>query len=465
MFKNELGKYPTIYKSTLFNLASITGRIFWFKSNSGVTVNSAGIGQPGYVSSWVDQFGNGHTLTQGTAAKQPRYLEYAGNTAGINLKNYVFFPGTAGNNATTPSAVANQITGDIDIRVYAQLESWTTAQTLVSKMNGAGARSYKFGINGSGLFIFEWSANGTLITVANCTAAHGIQPNELKAIKVTLDVDNGSGVYEVRFYTSPDGGSTYNQLGLTVTGVATTSIFAGAAQLQISNAQDTLGQNLLGRIFNVNIRNGINGALVVSFNPDKGNMYNNSWVSTTTGETWTINTDAAAGYKAQLIDSTSIMFDGINDFMKTAAIAAQTQPYTLYLFCKRYTWVNNNGIIDGFTNGTGAIRDRTATPGLHQFAGNNGSVNNGFPLQSFRIITAIFNGGTSSIKIDQTAAAVTSIAGTNNAGGLSVGANATETNFSPILVKEIVCYSGAQSAALQTSIRRDIASRNHYTQV
>lgn len=465
MFKNELGKFPTIHKTTLFNLASITGRIFWFKSNSGLTLTSAGIGQPNFVSAWLDQFGNGHTLSQATAAKQPRYFEYAGNTGLINLKNYVWFPGTASNNATTPSAPANQITGDLDIRLLVQCENWTAAQTFVSKMNGAGARSWKFGNDPTGKFIFEFSQNGTLISVANCALAHGFANNSLQAIKVTYTANNGAGGSDVSFYTSNDYGRTYNLLSTTTVFPTTPGLFAGNANVQISNSQDGLGNNLTGRVFNCNIRNGIGGTLVVSFNPDKGNMYSNSFVSTSTGETWTINNNTAAGYKAQLIDSASVMFDGISDFMKTAAIAAEKQPYTIYLFLKRYTWVNNNGIIDGAINGTGAIRDRTATPGIHQFAGSNGTVNNGFPLQSFRLITAVFNGAASTLKIDETAAAITSNPNAANALGLSVGANASETNFSPILVKEIVCYSGAQSEALQTSIRRDIAARNHYTLV
>ena len=82
-------------------------------------------------------------------------------------------------------------------------------------------------------------------------------------IKITLDLNNGSGVYEVKFFTATDG-VTFSQLGTTVTGGTTTSLPSVSATLVLNGAIG--GAPLAGKFYRFALRDGIDGTTVFDAN-------------------------------------------------------------------------------------------------------------------------------------------------------------------------------------------------------
>lgn len=201
--------------------------------------------------------------------------------------------GSAGNYVSTPDSVAVSITGDIDIRMAISLADWTPAGLgyVVSKYAGAGSRSWLFGVAADGTLQYEWSVDGTALeTARNSSVATGIADGSQSWIRVTHDVDNGSGQNTVRFFLSGDG-STWTQLGTDSVAAGTTSIFDSAAAIEFPGFSNGAG-GLPATVYGVQLRNGIDGTLVANFDP-KAAGRGRTTVLGSTGEVWTLNGTAA----------------------------------------------------------------------------------------------------------------------------------------------------------------------------
>jgi hypothetical protein len=437
--------------------SQVGSKVFWFKPNPIYVTLSTGVSQ------WADAFGLGHNILQATGGAQPLYLPFTGPVSGGN-GNYIYFPGNYnGEYVSTPDSAALSITGDIDIRCLCEHSDWqaSTLRTFVSKYStSSGQRSFLLDIN-SGQLNFSWSENGTLLRVANSTVVVPFTGQSLGAVRVSLDVDNGTGVYEVTFYTSPDG-SSWTQLGSSVLGIAPTSIFDSTTKVEVGSRGDGTISCFNGKIYNLNIRDTISGGSpVASFNPDKGNAYSNTWIASS-GETWTITNISAGAYHVQLVDQAMVVFDGTDDVLKSAPFTFN-QPATIYLMCKQNSWTYTDYLIDGNSTAKMGLTQAATTPHIRQNAGTNGTENAGFALNTFRIITLIYNGATSVLKIDSTGTSVTSNAGSNNPGGINLGSRGDNTRWGNITVLEYLGYNSVHSSALQLSIITDMARRHKYT--
>lgn len=178
--------------------------------------------------------------------------------------------------AVEPLAIADspglRITGDLDVAVKVALTDWTPAAVscLASKFGGAGKRGWFLGINVNGRPYLWFSANGTDLlggqssyTEANATPA--FTDGQPYWVRVTVDVDNGASGHDIKYYTSTDG-TTWTQLGTTITGAGTTSFYATDSVLHIGRRIG--GNAMVGKIYKAVIRSGINGKIVAS--PDAG---------------------------------------------------------------------------------------------------------------------------------------------------------------------------------------------------
>lgn len=181
----------------------------------------------------------------------------------------------------TPDAAALDITGDIDVRLDAQFLNWYLADSalgsgvtsslteLFGKWTESGNQRSWLLYSQIGYLEFSWTTDGTTGTqqTAVSTAKIEMPASGRLAVRVTLDVDNGSGGYTVRFYTSDSISGTWTQLGDAVVGGATTSIFSGTSSLVIGSAiQGTSWDNPLGYVYGAEVRDGIGGTAVA--NPD-----------------------------------------------------------------------------------------------------------------------------------------------------------------------------------------------------
>lgn len=176
---------------------------------------------------------------------------------------------TLNNLATTPDAAVLDITGDIDIRVKVAMTDWTPSglyQGFVEKWGAAGTRSYGFGLGGTldtGKLIFSWTTDGTNEIAKTSSVVTGLTDGSTKWVRVTLDVDNGASGNDVKFFTSDDG-TTWTQLGTTVTTAGVTSIFSGSSALGIGRYAATYSMD--GTIYRAQILNGIGGTTVFDAN-------------------------------------------------------------------------------------------------------------------------------------------------------------------------------------------------------
>jgi lysophospholipase L1-like esterase len=193
---------------------------------------------------------------------------------GANGDAYALFSNTSGRYIATPHNASFAITGDIDLRAKVALDDWTpsTAAYLINRLGSAGSRGYVLYIDSAGKIALYFSPNGTDLVLKVSTVAVPANDGEAIWVRATLDVDNGAGGYDIKFYTStnyPNGaGGTWTQLGTTVTTAGTTSINANNVILELGGRSSGTSNFWGGKLYEVEIRNGIDGKVVA--NPDLG---------------------------------------------------------------------------------------------------------------------------------------------------------------------------------------------------
>ena len=177
-------------------------------------------------------------------------------------ENYVYLSGASGNYMSAPDNPPLDITTDLDLRCKVALDDWTPGaiSVLLNKWSTSGNFSYTFYVATSGSLVLAWSSNGS--TSANATSvATGLADGATKWVRATLDVDNGAGGRDIKFFTSDDG-TTWTQLGTTITQAGTTSIYSGTANLEIG-IQNVTSFPARGKFFRAQVLNGIDGTVVL----------------------------------------------------------------------------------------------------------------------------------------------------------------------------------------------------------
>ncbi|GAA0348736.1 hypothetical protein PV735_31565 [Streptomyces turgidiscabies] len=197
-------------------------------------------------------------------------------------------PGINGNEITTPTNAAYNVT-DLDVRIELSLEDWTLQQGLAARYNASGNnRSWGIYLAGTGQVALVWSPTGTATTITEFStvpiAAHN---GQRLALRVTLDVDNGAGGYEVRFYTGRTvDDDEWNLLGAPVTGAATTAVFAASSGIEIGDFLGLVLAGMTGKVFALKLLSGILGAAVLTMSTSTGTAGASSFTSN--GVVWTM---------------------------------------------------------------------------------------------------------------------------------------------------------------------------------
>lgn len=212
----------------------------------------------------------------------------------VREDKYLWLPNVAGNFASTPDSTALRITGDIDIRARVAASDYTPAAHLA--ICAKESNRYMLRISQTtGALILTWF-DGTSQISASSTANLANADGTEAIVKATLDVNNGAGGYTAMFYTSSDGGFTWAPLGSPVIGGSPTSIGGhGANPLRVGTF-DGSSLNFDGKIYWVEIRNGIDGTLVAKFDPT--NDWITSALSLTSGSTGEVYTISQSGLPA-----------------------------------------------------------------------------------------------------------------------------------------------------------------------
>ncbi|MFE2559901.1 hypothetical protein ACFXGT_28525, partial [Streptomyces sp. NPDC059352] len=221
---------------------------------------------------------------------------------------YLNVTGQNNSGASTPDAAALDISGDIDIRLDATLDSWVTPAgtqpvDLAGKFTTAGNQRSWMLQQRSGKIYLEWSPDGTTTIGAQSTVAPALPPSRRMAWRATLDVNNGSGGWTATFYTAETLAGPWTQLGAPVTGAGVTSIFNSTTSLKVGDATNLGYAKPSGQIHALELRNGIVGTLVAS--PDfTAQTPGAATVTDSTGKVWTM---AANGS----ISNRHVVFSGV----------------------------------------------------------------------------------------------------------------------------------------------------------
>lgn len=183
----------------------------------------------------------------------------------------LILPGTNGNSASTPDASVLDITGDIDIRATVALDDWTPASDsiLVDKLGSNGG--YRLLVTSAGNLEFVFGDGSANQTATSTSAPANAVDGERLTVRVTLDVDNGSGGYTVSFYERQisytqligqevaSKSATWSLISQTTTG-GTTSVGTNTVGLFVGTAAAG-GLAAAGDFYASAVLDGINGSV------------------------------------------------------------------------------------------------------------------------------------------------------------------------------------------------------------
>jgi hypothetical protein len=243
--------------------------------------------------------------TSGADTNDALKLDWPGDNAG----NYLYVPAVVGNFVSVPDNAALEPT-DLDIRMLVAADTWTGAnQYFGGKWGAAGNRSWYLYISTTGLLRLFFTADGTTTGGANATAAVPFTNGLPYWIRWVLDVNNGSGGYDVKFYwaaASTTEPTSWTQIGATVTVAGTSSVFNSTADVyftSISTATTGVGAKLYRAI----IKNGIDGTSVLDIDTSRISSGTATSFTAATGQTVTIGR-AATGLKTVAVVSPVYLF-------------------------------------------------------------------------------------------------------------------------------------------------------------
>jgi hypothetical protein len=212
--------------------------------------------------------------------------------------SYLSLPGSLTDRATCPDASALGITGDIDVRIDLTPDSWRSLQPLVGKWTiTSDERSWVLQLNADGTLTLLWTTAGTLASVlySASTAPVPVPASGRRAVRVTLDVDNGSAGHTAAFYYADTITGTWLALGDPVVTAGTTSIYDGTGVVEVGSVVDLdAGEPLTGAVNMFELRSGIAGTVVANPNFMIQTAGDNAFADTASSpNTWTMQGDAA----------------------------------------------------------------------------------------------------------------------------------------------------------------------------
>lgn len=147
----------------------------------------------------------------------------------------------------------------------------------------------------------------------------------------------------------------------------------------------------------------------------------------------------------------SILFDGLTSFLRGSFTL--TQPETVYILFKQVAWASLGVIFDGTSLVSMTLTQVGVSPSLSMGAGSSITGLSGLPVSSYGVVSALYNGVTSSSEVNNGALNSGDV-GAGNAGGFTLGASgsAAPLLFSNIQVKEVIIFSDAHGLTYRNKV-------------
>ena len=254
-----------------------------------------------------------------TSVTDPVWLAHTG-------ENYLYLPGSGLNYASVADNAAFDILGDIDIACRVAINDWTPriaslGNDLVFRDNGDPNRCFRFWVDPYGRPSFTYYPTGSAASIITktCTVATGFVDGAPYWLRVTLDVDNGSGGNDLTFWWAPDSSSeptVWYQLGAKITSTGVTSFANVTSGISIGGTSSAAA----GKFYRTIVKNGISGTKVLDIDFTTAiSAVNQTTLTDSTGKTVTIvrTTTAGSGKRAVAVYRSCWLF-GANSYMEIA---------------------------------------------------------------------------------------------------------------------------------------------------
>ncbi|MCH5677825.1 hypothetical protein [Streptomyces gilvus] len=211
---------------------------------------------------------------------------------------------TAGGYASTPSLTTYNISTDLEVRCEfaadAISDSASDIVALAGRWGASGSFSWILSLI-AGVPRLYWSTDGTATGQHTATgfAALPAHAGQRLALKVTFDVNDGAGGIVIRYYwakTVDDPDDNWQLLGAPIasTAIGTQSVFNPASQqLTVGNvpAFSSTVDPFAGRVYRMQLRNGIGGSILADFDTSYGVAGNSSFTDGGS-KVWTLQSGA-----------------------------------------------------------------------------------------------------------------------------------------------------------------------------
>lgn len=191
----------------------------------------------------------------------------------LQADSYLALPGIRGAYASTPSHSSFDITGDLDVRVDVEPDTWRPGEsyTLLSRWaDTADQHLWVLLLHHDGYLQFAYSPDGTIGSAIYQFSTQPVPPEAARmAVRCTLTADNGNGQHEIRFYTAPTIDGPWTQLGDTLTYSGTATLHTAEVPIEVGTAHGgTVALSWIwmtnGRAYAAEVRDGIDGLVVAA---------------------------------------------------------------------------------------------------------------------------------------------------------------------------------------------------------
>jgi hypothetical protein len=278
-------------RGTLDDIMLVAGRMFGYQQTSGATTKIYDLG--------------GNDLTQTTSANRPIFLTWDATDS-----NYYISPdATNANYISTPNSTAFNNIGDLDVILKINISNFTTFRYLFERNGTAPNKQFYVWVHTNGKLEFNFSLNGTDVL--------GSASNALSAGLKWYRIKHFSSDGSTSFYSGTNG-TTWTLIN-TVPNVGQTGNLANVNCTNIWCAQTTTNNSVNYPVYKIKIFKGFydaGGTLISEFAPRyyHPEISKTTYTDSITNEVFTIGRDVVAtGYKGEIIDRNTVLFDGIND--------------------------------------------------------------------------------------------------------------------------------------------------------
>lgn len=169
----------------------------------------------------------------------------------------------------------------------------------------------------------------------------------------------------------------------------------------------------------------------------------------------------SVGTNQPLLTATGVLFDGVDNFMKTGAFTFN-QPAHIFLVINQKTWTASDRISEGIANNRALIYQIGVSGDISMYAGGGGistAINTG--LNTVFILEVQFNGTSSRFRVNKGTWVAAANVGTGNPGGITLASNATGTTaFGNIEYKEAI-YMGALLSDANSIVVNDYLKKKY----